>query len=135
VQTRIYAQMVKRTLGLDVVGALYLSYGKRHALAGALDGAQVEAAHVPGARKDALWCRGVNGAGADGDQWGAAGATDGAAKIVRFDSLSFDEMLDATEAVVAAAIERMEAGEIAPNPSAPSVCEYCPVTDCPSRGV
>jgi len=124
VQTRIYAQMVKRELGLDVVGALYLSYGKHHALAGAADGRLLEAAHLPGAKEGALWC------------WQKAPSPDASPgdAPAAFAEMSFAQMLDATESLVAEAHARMKRGEIAPNPSSSAACEYCPVAECPKRG-
>lgn len=120
VQTRIYAQMVKRELGLDVVGAFYVSYGKAHKMAGAADARVLEAAHLPGAKADGVWC-----ALAD-----PPGGSDAAESL---DQLTFATMLDETERLVAAAVERMDAGDVAPNPAAPEVCEYCPVAACPRR--
>lgn len=129
VQTRIYAQMVKRALGLDVVGALYLSYGKVHGIGGAADVRKLEAAHLPGARKDAIWC-----AAGGPKPAGVEAASDAQAAPAPLSDLAFDEMLDATEALVAKAVARIEAGDVAPNPSAPEACEYCPVAACPKRG-
>ena len=120
VQTRIYAQMVKRELGLEVVGAFYVSYGKAHKMAGAADARVLEAAHLPGAKADGIWCA-------------LADPPDGAEAAESFDQLTFATMLDETERVVAQAVERMDAGDIAPNPAAPEVCEYCPVAVCPRR--
>ena len=128
IQTRIYAQMVKRALGLDVVGALYVSYG-RPALAGAADGRVLEAAHLPGARKDAVWCalkaplRETADAVASGDP-----------APIAFDALPFADMLDATEELVAHAVARMEAGDVEPRPANANVCAHCPAADCPRRG-
>ena len=120
VQTRIYAQMVKRELGLEVVGAFYVSYGKAHKMAGAADARVLEAAHLPGAKADGIWC-------ALADPPGGVEAAES------FDQLTFATMLDETERVVAQAVERMDAGDIAPNPAAPEVCEYCSVAACPRR--
>lgn len=120
VQARMYAQMAKRELGLDVVGAFYLSYGKDHKLAGAADSRVLEAAHLPGARGDAVWCALDN----------PPGGIDAAESL---DELTFASMLDATEDMVAQAVSRMESGDVAPNPAAPAVCDYCPVASCPRR--
>lgn len=118
VQTRIYAQMVQRALGLQVVGALYVSYGKAHRLSGAADARVLEGSHLPGAHGDALWCRGVSSL-KDGYE--------------SFDELSFQEMLDATENLVAEAAGRMAAGAIAPSPANRDACAWCPVLSCPER--
>ena len=69
VQTRMYAQAVRRLLGLDVVGALYVSYGRVPQVSGAYDARALDAAHLPGCRPDKCAC----GAG---------------------DSLAFSDMLD-----------------------------------------
>ena len=128
IQTRIYAQMVKRALGLDVVGALYVSYG-RQALAGAADARVLESAYLPGARKDAVWCA----LAAPPEDAPDAGASGGPASVA-FDALPFADMLDATEELVAQAVARMEAGDVAPRPANANVCAYCPAADCPRRG-
>ncbi|MBQ3302735.1 MAG: PD-(D/E)XK nuclease family protein, partial [Eggerthellaceae bacterium] len=47
VQARMYAQVVRRALGLNVVGALYVSYGKAQGCAGACDARAIDAAHLP----------------------------------------------------------------------------------------
>ena len=120
VQARIYAQMVKRALGLDVVGTLYLSYGRRHALAGAVDARAIEAAHLPGARKDAVWCM------------ESTEALDGENRA--YAQQDFGAMLDATEQLVAEAIGRMERGEVAPAPTHADACKYCPAKQCPKKG-
>ena len=80
----------------------------------------LEAAHLPGAKADGIWCA-------------LADPRDGAEAAESFDQLTFATMLDETERVVAQAVERMDAGDIAPNPAAPEVCEYCPVAACPRR--
>ncbi|MDO4400636.1 MAG: PD-(D/E)XK nuclease family protein [Coriobacteriia bacterium] len=123
VQARIYAQMVRRALGLDVVGTLYVSYGKNHAVAGAVDGRAVEAAHVPGARKGALWCM-----AAEPDPTAEAGDRP-------YSSYDFTDMLDETERLVEEAVSRMERGEVAPNPVSKDACRYCPAAQCPKKGV
>lgn len=107
VQTLIYAQLVRKLLGLDVVGALYVSYGRTPKAAGLID-ASIEPSQVPGLRAETCVYRGEGGA-------------------------SFAEALDATEERVSQALARLLAGEIAPNPASDSVCSWCPETSCPSR--
>ena len=46
---------------------------------------------------------------------------------------SFCELLDEVEARVAAALERLAAGDIAAAPTTPDACAYCPVTVCDKR--
>ena len=48
VQALVYAQAARRLLGLEVVGALYVSYGRDGRVAGAFDRTFVGAADVPG---------------------------------------------------------------------------------------
>ena len=126
VQARMYAQAVKRKLGLDVVAALYVSYGKHRAVAGAIDSRAVESPHVPATRKEGPWCA-LSEAPMGGD--------DAPEQALPFAEMTFSQMLDETESLVADAIARMERGEIAPNPSTAGACKYCPVAACPGKGV
>lgn len=122
VQTRIYAQVVKRALGLHVVGAFYVSYGRRPTVSGAFDPRVIEAAHLPGVKATACACGTL------------AEVPDELPEGFSFADLSFASMLDATEKVVSDAVGRMRAGDIAPNPSHAQACAYCPVLSCPKRG-
>ena len=122
VQTRIYAQVVKKVLGLDVVGALYVNNGRRPAVSGAYDPRVLEAAHLPGIRPDKCACRLTEQPPADPDA------------TVAFSDLTFSAMLDETERVVANAIARMSSGKLEPDPAFQKMCEYCPVLSCPKRG-
>lgn len=120
VQTRMYARAVERALGLHVVGALYVSYGKAHGCAGAFDGRVLEAAHLPNARVDRCSC--------------AVASSPDDEPVEEFSQMTFSDMLDATEALVADAIASMEAGYVQPDPVSPDACRYCPVANCPMRG-
>lgn len=120
VQTRMYARAVERALGLHVVGALYVSYGKSHGCAGAFDGRVLEAAHLPNARVDHCSC--------------AAACSPDDEPVEEFSQMTFSGMLDATEALVANAIASMEAGRVQPDPISPDACRYCPVANCPVGG-
>ena len=122
VQTRMYAQAVKRALGLDVVAALYVSYGRKPGVSGAYDPRVVDAAHLPGVKADRCSC----------GQLGSVPLLP--ADDYSLGSLAFDVMLDETEAIVARALQEMEQGFVAPRPSHPDVCTYCPVAVCPKRG-
>lgn len=122
VQTRIYAQVVKRVLGLNVVGALYVSYGRKPAVAGAYDPRVLDAAHLPGMKTDACAC-GLAEAG-------SADPVDGFSLA----DLTFDAMLDETERIAGNALSRMDALDVAPNPAYSKACAYCPVLACPKRG-
>ena len=114
--------MVKRVLGLDVVGALYVNYGRRPAVSGAYDPRVLEAPHLPGLRPDKCACGLAEQAPADSE-----------ADFALAD-LTFGALLDETEQIVGAAIGRMEAGDIKPDPVNSDSCRYCPVLSCPKRG-
>ena len=122
VQTRIYAQAVKRALGLDVVGALYVSYGRRPTVSGAYDPRVIDAPHLPGVKTGACGCGTLDA------------IPDQPPQDFSFADLAFRAMLDATETLVGDAVTRMCEGDIAPNPSHAKACVYCPVLSCPKRG-
>ena len=164
VQTRMYAQVVRRTMGLDVVGALYVGVGRTPTWAGAYDGRVLESAHLPGANCERSRCMPVGRPEEPAD----APAVEGGSKCMAsghrrqrptmagdphvsksemrslahlelvdtsdYAGLSFSEMLDATEQLVARAIGRMEAGVVDPDPIRSDVCKYCPASNCPKRG-
>ncbi|MDO4502575.1 MAG: PD-(D/E)XK nuclease family protein [Coriobacteriia bacterium] len=106
VQTLIYAQMVRRRMGLTPVGAVYVSYGKRLGISGAYD-AQVLHPTQDLCNINAEKCG----------------------------SPSFLDDLDRVEEELAAVLERMKAGEVDPRPRSKDVCTYCAATNCPMRGV
>ena len=105
VQALIYAQVVRRTLGLEPVGALYVCYGRRKMISGAYDGRVIENAHLPNMRHKDCMCA----------------------------TKPFFDVLDETEEAVAAALERMLAGDIRPRPETPEACKWCPVSSCSER--
>lgn len=105
VQALIYAQVVRRTLGLEPVGALYVCYGRRKMISGAYDGRVIENAHLPNMRHKDCMCA----------------------------DRPFTDVLDETEETVAAALERMLAGDIRPRPETPEACKWCPVSSCSER--
>ena len=105
VQALIYAQVVRRTLGLEPVGALYVCYGRRKMISGAYDGRVIENAHLPNMRHKDCMCA----------------------------DRPFTDVLDETEEAVAAALERMLAGDIRPRPETPEACKWCPVSSCSER--
>ncbi len=107
VQTLIYAQAVRRMLGLDVVGAVYVCYGKSHAVSGAFD-ARME----PG-------CLG----GIKADDCGYMPQEGG----------SFADLLDDVEGLIETELDRMFSGDVAPAPASDSVCTWCPATGCLER--
>lgn len=110
VQTRIYAQAVRRLLGLDVVGALYVSYGRIPQVSGAYDALALDAAHLPGCRPDKCGC--------------------GTGHLP-----AFSDMLDWTEQRIGDAVAALVAGDVDPAPAHRDVCAYCPAVDCAKRGM
>ena len=123
VQTRIYAQVVRRVLGLDVVGALYVTYGRTPEVSGAYDSRVLDLPHLPGVRAEKCGCGLIEA------------LPDEMPGDFSFADLAFDRMLDATEALAGDAMARMCAGDIAPRPSCKDACAYCPVLACPERSV
>ncbi|KXB62405.1 PD-(D/E)XK nuclease family protein [Olsenella sp. DNF00959] len=115
VQALIYAQVIRRMMpDLKVVGAMYLSTrGSRadqHELAGVVDANFADQVLGPArqARLDSCCCGGPG-------------------------QLGFEELLDATEEQVAAAIGRMLAGDVRADPVDAKACQWCPVTNCERR--
>ncbi len=109
VQALMYAQIARRELGLDVVGAVYANYSKGTA-AGAVDDTVIDPACArmegPARQRSCL------------TQTGFA---------------TFGELLDEVEVRVAEALERLAAGDIAAAPTTPDACAHCPVTVCDKR--
>ena len=122
VQARIYAQVVKRVLGLDVVAALYVSYGRAPSVSGAYDPRVIEAAHLPGINAEQCACGSLDL------------PSDWPLDDRPLSDFTFDAMLDATETIVGEAVDDMGRGVITPKPAYPSVCAYCPVLACQNRG-
>ncbi len=147
VQTRIYAQVVRRLLGLNVVGALYVCYGKRPALAGAFDPTVLDTAHLPYVNARMCACAGtdefnpnclIDSVELDNatlchfiDDEVFAGDPQNEPE---FSHLTFSSMLDFTEKAVEAAIGRMQRGFIPPMPASVESCRFCTVAFCPNRG-
>ncbi len=115
VQTLMYAQVARRVLGLEVVGALYVSYGRDRRVAGAFDRAAVGEQDVPGI--DVERC-GVPGPAAE-----ALGVS------------SFGELVDAVEERIAGAVRLLADGCIGPDPRGGDPCGYCPVLTCERRRI
>lgn len=104
VQALIYAQAVQRLLGLDVVGAIYVSYGRAAQISGAID-VRLEPRHLPGIK----------------------------AKACTFAQGPLSDLLDATELRVAHALDELLSGEVAPRPARKESCKHCPEISCPQR--
>ena len=97
VQALIYAQIVRRQLGLNPVAALYVSYGSKHGCAGLYDAARFDA------KID------LKGASAESCQ-----------------TTAFLDTLDRVEELVALSLERLAAGVIEPAPGN-DACAYCSI--------
>ena len=107
VQTLVYAQALRRMLGLEIVGALYVGYGRSPKVSGALD-RSIEPAEVAGLRAQTCVYRGDFG-----DE--------------------FSSLLDATEERIAVSLDRLMEGRIEARPSSPKACAYCPEISCSKR--
>ena len=103
VQALVYAQAVRRKLGVRPVGALYVSYGKNHGIAGAYDSTVLGPLDLPDI--DAESC-------AEGN---------------------FLELLDNVEEAIAQRLRSLQEGAIAPDPASSDACTYCPVSYCAVR--
>ncbi len=126
VQTRIYARAVERALGLNVVGALYVAYGRNPLVTGAYDPRVLEAAHLPGMHHDRCACK--------LQEQPLDAQSDAQPDTPTFADFTFDHMLDATEQLLEKAIAGICDGDVAPRPSHARACSYCPVLACPKRG-
>ena len=113
VQTLMYAQVARRVLGLDVVGALYVSYGRDRRVAGAFDRTVIGERDVPGID--------VERCGVPGPAGEALGVS------------SFGELVDAVEERIAEAVRTLASGCIGPDPRGGDPCGYCPVLSCERR--
>lgn len=117
VQTLIYAQVVQRVLGLRVVGALYVSYGRvssgKISIAGCFDRTVLDAHSLPGIKEEAC---GIPGP--ESETMGVA---------------TFQELLDTVESRIATALRTLVGGCIDPNPRGKNPCGYCPALTCEMR--
>ena len=113
VQTLMYAQVARKVLGLDVVGALYVSYGRDRRVSGAFDRTVVGERDVPGID--------VERCGVPGPAGEALGVS------------SFGELVDAVEDRIARAVRTLADGCIGPDPRGGDPCGYCPVLACEKR--
>lgn len=104
-QALIYAQVVRRKMGLLPAGALYLSYGKDQAIRGLYDEIILDP---------------------DRDLLGIDPATC-ATRDIR-------DVLDRSEEMVARRLDHLFAGDIPAVPYDEKVCEHCPVKVCSGRG-
>ena len=108
VQTLLYAQAVRRDLDLDVVAALYVSYGKKTQVLGAYDPRVLGPAELLGINPDTC--------------------------AIDLDThTDFSCMLDDIEVQLEPVVQAMEQGMIRPFPRGSDPCAYCPVFDCKFR--
>ncbi len=120
VQALMYAQVVRRELGLDVVGALYVGYqpraGKPPALSGAFDRTVVQPSQAWDAKAELVGYPQLD--------------DDGCAA---YEASSFAELVDEVERGVEKAVASLCEGRIAPYPRTADACSFCPVQDCAKR--
>ena len=109
-QALIYAKVVRETLGLNVVGALYYN-----PLTGKVRGAFDH--HVIGAQ----------------DLFGMGNKMVDYNSVPNFGIESFDMLLNSCEELVSQRIKELLEGNIAPSPLTSKVCNYCPVVVCNER--
>lgn len=107
VQALIYAQAIRQELGLEVVGAIYLSYGRDEKVLGAYSQEILGPGDLLGINPEECALKGGPKA--------------------------FEAMLDELEQAIAQALECLVEGYIKPNPRGSDPCSYCPVTACESR--
>lgn len=119
IQSLVYAQIARRALNLDVVGALYLSFGNAKKDADSLAGAFDHRVLGP-----------VDLLGLSADKAAVPGEA-----LSEYDIQSFNELLDYVEATIEKAVQSMLQGEISPHLRAQhdKVCTYCPVMSCELR--
>lgn len=108
VQTLLYAQALRRELDLEVVGALYISYGHKNVVSGAYDQRILGPANIPGIQPDLC-----------------AACSESAR--------SFASVLDQAEESISCVLSRLSEGFIEPHPRGKDPCGFCPVTACEAR--
>lgn len=108
IQTLVYAQAVRKTLDLEVVGAFYVSYGRDGRISGAYDPAVFGPQELLGIEPEQCACTKKEGKG-------------------------FSEVLDGVELTIKKAVGRLSEGYIKPYPRGKDPCGYCPVTACKKR--
>ncbi len=113
VQALIYAQVARRLLGLDVVGAVYVSYGRNREIHGAFDSTVLGPSDLLGIKE-------------------SRSAVPGEASET-FETNSFSQLVDNVEAGIAAAAQSLAQGNVMPCPHGDDACKYCPVLTCERR--
>ena len=103
IQALIYAQALRRKEGLQPKAALYLSYSAKN-----------EQALMRGSLAQTL---------IESETLSRASCVKG----------NFASYLDLVEEDIARTIERMESGDVAPDPRTEDACTYCPVLYCEKR--
>lgn len=108
VQALIYAQALRGRVPAHPdarpVGALYLSYRARE-------------------------MRGLVAGSYDAAQFDLTGTARSASRV----SMNFGAYLDAIEGLIAARLDRLRAGDVAPDPLCADSCRFCPVVGCERR--
>ncbi|MBR5259535.1 MAG: PD-(D/E)XK nuclease family protein [Eggerthellaceae bacterium] len=110
-QTLMYAQVVRRELGLKPVAAVYVHTqrpGSNPVICGAYDDAVLGPLDLPGIK-----------------------AERSAVSQAHFDC--FEELLDAVEDAIAQRLEDVQRGDISVSPRFEKSCDFCPVLACAGR--
>lgn len=111
VQALIYAQVARRSFGLDVVGALYFGTKGAPTIMGALTDPAFDRVAAISERLRPFCTVPAPALGIE----------------------SFASLLDRTEELVGKRIERLRAGDVEANPVDADACTWCPVTVCERR--
>lgn len=110
VQALMYGQVVQRTLGYRVVGALYVNPLKRE-VAGAYDDTVIGPQDIPFSSRS----YGEN------------------ARVPYEQAQTFDQLLGSCEEAIGERLVDLARGNVVPNPASENSCKFCPVNICPRR--
>jgi hypothetical protein len=127
IQALVYAQVVRRLLGLTPVAALYVSYGTHAAVEGAVDSEVLSPSDIPLAHFDKC----VVHSFATRSPEVVKGSKDDVP--AETEHCSFLGMLDELENQLACACSALKQGSIKAAPRTKHSCTYCPVSYCPQR--
>jgi RecB family exonuclease len=134
-QALLYAQAARKLLGLQVVGALYVSYGKKAQVTGIYDERVLGPSDLPGI--DVGLCSAGCAQGAATETYGNAGTAPIGVEAHKNGKQIADgglaDLLDQVEDAMAPALARLFEGHIEPFPRGKDPCGFCPVSTCPQR--
>ena len=110
VQALMYAQVARKSLGLDVIGALYVGYGKGDAMGAFDDGVlDPQDLRMRSAQRGSCGIRAT---------WGIS---------------DFGQLLDMTEEKIRVAVNTLSQGDIMPSPLKEEICTWCAAVTCDAR--